>query len=364
MTLRLIAIAIAAFYGAKKAYDGYEKTSQADEIVKTAQAIYDKSRSSYELQEKKTQQSLENLGKKQLQVGEDLQKFRKIVDQWLSRLNRDQSQFRFDLKDIVPSSQMEKIQAYEITSTAVLGALAGGSLAGAAAGFAAYGGVMTLASASTGTAIASLSGAAATKATLAALGGGALKAGGLGILGGKIVLLGAVAAPVLAIAGWVYDSHGDDALKHAEKAQKEVQQAVDKLGKTIQHLERVSDYAQQLYQSLNTMHEKFLDYSQYLHILNVELEHSANRKEYEENIDKLSDLVRTEIQNGYLLAGNMVDLISTPIFKIKTINGQVQKDDDGAPLPERDADGLLRIDEEGIEQALQKAQSKFKENKS
>ena len=48
--------------------------------------------------------------------------------------------------------------------------------------------VASLGTASTGTAISTLSGAAATKATLAWLGGGALATGGLGIAGGAVVL--------------------------------------------------------------------------------------------------------------------------------------------------------------------------------
>jgi hypothetical protein len=51
------------------------------------------------------------------------------------------------------------------------------------AGFAAFGSVGMLATASTGTAIGTLSGAAATNATLAWLGGGALSAGGFGMAG-------------------------------------------------------------------------------------------------------------------------------------------------------------------------------------
>lgn len=48
--------------------------------------------------------------------------------------------------------------------------------------------VASLGTASTGTAISTLSGVAATKATLAWLGGGALAAGGLGVAGGAVVL--------------------------------------------------------------------------------------------------------------------------------------------------------------------------------
>jgi hypothetical protein len=61
--------------------------------------------------------------------------------------------------------------------------------------------VGTLGSASTGTAIATLSGAAATNATLAWLGGGALAAGGGGMAAGAVVLGGIVLLPALAIMG-------------------------------------------------------------------------------------------------------------------------------------------------------------------
>ena len=69
--------------------------------------------------------------------------------------------------------------------------------------FGAYGAAGTLATASTGTAIASLSGAAATNATLAFFGGGSLAAGGLGMAGGTAVLGGLVAGPALAVLGFV-----------------------------------------------------------------------------------------------------------------------------------------------------------------
>ncbi|MCY3877029.1 MAG: hypothetical protein OXF88_22400 [Rhodobacteraceae bacterium] len=75
-------------------------------------------------------------------------------------------------------------------------------------GMAAPAAVYTLAAsfgtASTGTAISTLSGAAATKATLAWLGGGAVAAGGLGIAGGGIVLAATTVAGAYA-AKKVYD---------------------------------------------------------------------------------------------------------------------------------------------------------------
>ena len=99
------------------------------------------------------------------------------------------------------------------------GSLAGGAVAGTAGGalvaFGAYGAAQALAVASTGTAIASLSGAAATNATLAFFGGGSLAAGGLGMAGGTAVLGGLVAGPALMVMGFVA---GAAAKKNLEKA--------------------------------------------------------------------------------------------------------------------------------------------------
>lgn len=99
------------------------------------------------------------------------------------------------------------------------GSLAGGGIAGTAGGaltaFGAYGAAQALACASTGTAIASLSGAAATNATLAFFGGGSLAAGGLGMAGGTAVLGGLVAGPALMVMGLVA---GAAAKKNLEKA--------------------------------------------------------------------------------------------------------------------------------------------------
>ena len=76
---------------------------------------------------------------------------------------------------------------------------------------------MMLASASTGTAISALSGAAATNATLAWFGGGSLAAGGMGMTGGIAVLGGVVAGPVLAGGGVVLEAKARDILSNARE---------------------------------------------------------------------------------------------------------------------------------------------------
>ncbi len=96
-----------------------------------------------------------------------------------------------------------ELKSLQTMATSLLGGAAGGATLGAITAFGAYSGAMAFGAASTGTAIASLSGAAATNATLAFLGGGSLAAGGLGIAGGTMVLGGLIAAPALAVMGFV-----------------------------------------------------------------------------------------------------------------------------------------------------------------
>ncbi|WP_394838639.1 hypothetical protein LVJ94_17230 [Pendulispora rubella] len=78
-------------------------------------------------------------------------------------------------------------------------AITKGTVAGASTALGAWSLVATLGSASTGTAISSLSGAAAMNATLAWFGGGSLAAGGLGMTAGMAVVGGIVAVPAAAV---------------------------------------------------------------------------------------------------------------------------------------------------------------------
>lgn len=88
----------------------------------------------------------------------------------------------------------------ENVSTGLSG-IAGAVGAGASAQAGALWGVSSFASASTGTAISSLSGAAAQNATLAWLGGGSLAAGGGGVAAGGAVLGLVTVVPALLIGG-------------------------------------------------------------------------------------------------------------------------------------------------------------------
>lgn len=78
--------------------------------------------------------------------------------------------------------------------------------------------VGTFGTASTGTAISTLSGAAAANATLAWLGGGSLASGGLGMAGGTAVLGGIVLIPAVVIMGAFSHLSANKKIKEIEEA--------------------------------------------------------------------------------------------------------------------------------------------------
>ncbi|MOA11923.1 hypothetical protein D3C78_1318850 [compost metagenome] len=58
------------------------------------------------------------------------------------------------------------------------------------------------------------------------------------------------------------------------------------------------------------------------------------------------------IENGYALAAILVNVITTPIFKLKKVNGQVAKDKDGVPTMELDNDGSMILNESELDKVM------------
>jgi len=97
--------------------------------------------------------------------------------------------------------------------------------AGASAGI--PGAVTALGAASTGTAISSLSGAAAQNATMAWLGGGSLAAGGGGVALGTAALGVVTVGPTLLIGGLTLNSQGEKAMTKAKQFESQAAVAVE-----------------------------------------------------------------------------------------------------------------------------------------
>lgn len=170
-----------------------------------AQSIVDDATQKAEKSRKNSSKAIEDLGRKKIWVLDNsVETFIHLFEQ-LHNVELGASSGMDELKKFrIDKQAFGELKQMSAMASSIAGGLVGGAAAGALAAIGAYGGAMTLgACATTGTAIASLSGAAATNATLAFLGGGALSVGGLGMAGGTMVLGGLVAGPALAVMGFI-----------------------------------------------------------------------------------------------------------------------------------------------------------------
>ena len=163
-----------------------------------------------------------------------------------------------ELRDFTPqSNQVRMLTNASVTAADLTRGYGGGIASGGVVALGAYGAVGMLGTASTGTAIGTLSGAAATNATLAWLGGGSLAAGGLGVAGGAAVLGGIVAAPALLAGAFYLNCKADEAMSKAKTfyAQAETYQA--QCNYSCKLLSAISERAGQITYVLNRMDGTF-----------------------------------------------------------------------------------------------------------
>ena len=180
-----------------------------------------------------TTKASENLGLLKLQIQDkEIAKFLNLYKMLEGKVNKkelnlENLEFNFTPEEI---KSMKKIS---MSASEVLGGGVASLTSGALAGAGIYGSVMTLGAASTGTAIASLSGVAATNATLAWLGGGSLAAGGGGMALGTTVLGGLVAGPAILVSGWFADEKAEKALTEAKEFEAKVDIACERMESDI-----------------------------------------------------------------------------------------------------------------------------------
>ena len=164
----------------------------------------------------KSKTALERLGNKKLHVCEvPIGKFITLAEM-IKNIEFSESEGLDELgKFKIDKQSFAELKEINILAASFAKGAAGGAIAGGAVAFGAYSAAGAFAAASTGTAIAGLSGAAATNATLAFFGGGALAAGGFGMAGGMAVLGGVVAGPALLVLGAVMGSKASANLDNA-----------------------------------------------------------------------------------------------------------------------------------------------------
>jgi hypothetical protein len=125
-----------------------------------------------------------------------------------------------------------------------------GAVAGVSTALGTWALVGTFGVASTGTAIGTLSGAAASNAILAWLGGGSIAAGGGGIAAGSVVLGGLVAIPVIAITGLFQHLAANKKIKELEKEEIKIIGLIDNIKKNLVQFDAIEMRSKELIGSI------------------------------------------------------------------------------------------------------------------
>ena len=224
----------------------------------------------------------------------------------LSHIELTESKGLNELQKIVlDKKSFTNLKELQSMATSLAGGLASGAMAGALTAFGAYGAAGTLATASTGTAIASLSGAAATNATLAFFGGGSLAAGGLGIAGGTAVLGGLVAGPALAVLGFVVGAKASankhEAYSNLARA-REFEEEMDAASSLCMGIRKRANMFKRFLLSLNAVFEPLI------------YEMSEIIKKRGTDFRKFSNDEKKTVAETMAMAGAIKSILDTPIL--------------------------------------------------
>ena len=232
-------ITTSAAIGGINGVKAISKFSDADDIKKRAERIYEAANKKYKSKVTNTKRSTEALAQKKNEAAKKLDQMNKIF-KVLKRKEVFDLQLSPDIK--CPSVDTGvNFEAYPLTIQELTKTVTVSYAAGELAGVALTGGIASTATAGTGVAISTLSGAAATNATMAALGGGTVASGGLGMAGGAIVAKGLVFAPALAIGGLMMNSKANEAINQAQEILSQSYICAEKMDEAGRYMDCLSD---------------------------------------------------------------------------------------------------------------------------
>ncbi|MBD5506865.1 MAG: hypothetical protein HDR05_02105 [Lachnospiraceae bacterium] len=290
---------------------------EVESLLNEAQSMYDNAKNKFESQKKQTTKSLENLGKVKVNAWADgMDTFVTAFDTFKNvEMDRKiETNMNFIGSDEEPKQMLMNIQNASMTANEVAKAGFAALGTGALVGIASYGGAMMFGTASTGTAIAALSGAAKTNATLAWFGGGAKAAGGLGMTGGKLVLAGVVVAPIVAVAAVIAGAKGKEKLAEAKKIHSEAEEAVSQMNVVTTGMEGIAKMSDNYSNFIKKLNKKFAPFLQELD--RIKKSHPVD-EDGMINFNSLSVVEQKTLHVSWLMAQIYYHVLSTPILNSK-----------------------------------------------
>ena len=295
-----VGAAIAGVAGVGTAAHGAKKMKDANDTMKATESQHRRNIEKFENQNKLTNEKMDELGKLELKVLKGFEDFSNVIEKIQNRPKFEQYN-----KDGVslPTYDKEELKTVSVGAGVLLGGV-GGAAAGTFGGFAAAGAttsaVMALGTASTGTAIASLSGVAATNATLAALGGGAIAAGGGGMALGTTILGATTLGVGLLVGGIIFNVTGGKLSDKADEAYSQMKKAESSINKICSYLYELEKTAEDYTHSINIVRNKYLESYNYISYVVNKL-HKVDWNEFSEQ-DKLA------VKNTVMLVGLLYEM--------------------------------------------------------
>lgn len=312
-----ISATIAGTVGVGSGLHGISKIKKAKETIVIAEKRHQENIDRFDDMSINANNMMDTLGELELKILNSFEHFSNIIERIQNR-----PQFVTYNKEGVslPKYDKEQLKNVSVGAGILLGSL-GGAVAGTAGGFAAAGAttsaVVALGTASTGTAISTLSGAAATNATLAVLGGGTIAAGGGGIALGTTVLSGATLGVGLLVGGIIFNVAGSKLSDNAEEAYRQMEEAENNINQICSYLKELSDEASKYIKTLNIVKDSYEEH----------LEHLSCVTDQKTNWIEFSDHEKILTQNTILLVGLLYNMCKVDLVRkakndkdINTIN--------------------------------------------
>lgn len=288
---------VAGVAGVGTGIHGGVKMKEANDTMKRAQSKQEGAIELFNKRNDETTALMDSIGTQELRILSTFDGFSDIIEKIQGR-----PEFKVYKREGIdlPEYEAEELRKISAGAGVLLGGV-GGATAGTIGGFAAAGAttsaVVALGTASTGTAISTLSGVAATNATLAALGGGSIAAGGGGIALGTAVLGGATLGIGLLVGGIIFSVTGTKLSDKADEAYAQAERTESEVNKIVTYLDELTETAGRFKDSLSKaegIYRKYLDI----------LDHIVNFNE-KTQWDDFTDKEKKATENAVLLVGLM-----------------------------------------------------------
>lgn len=308
MPLPLIIGGIAAIAGAAGLGSGIHggmKMKEANDTMKSAKNKQERAVALFNEKNSETTKLMDSIGEQELNILKSFDEFSDLIEKIQNRPDFK----KYKREDIdLPEYEAEELKKVSAGAGVLLGGIAG-TAAGTVGGFAAAGAttsaVMALGTASTGTAIASLSGVAATNATLAALGGGTIAAGGGGMALGSAVLGGATLGVGLLVGGILFNVTGSKLSDKADEAYRQAARTETEVNKIVAYLAGLKSAGTSFQESLSKIRKQYRKRLSILdHIINF-----SGKVQWDEFTEKEKDLTK----NLVLLVGILYKMCNTKL---------------------------------------------------